>query len=86
MGTLLLSIAVVGVAVLLLALRILLVRDGEFRGTCASNNPFFQNESGTCWTCGNAPTDSCEYRDRRSGRMRSYGEGPAGNPEDCASR
>ena len=39
---LLLSLAFVGIAV-----KILLKKDGKFAGTCASNNPLFQNDEGS---------------------------------------
>ena len=62
MSTVLASIAVVGVAFILFALRILLVRGGEFRGTCASNNPYLRSEAGECWGCGKPADEDCEYR------------------------
>jgi hypothetical protein len=72
MATVLVSIGMLGAVVLLLALRILLVRDGEFRGTCASNNPYLRNEVGECLGCGKADDgeiDGCEHRDAKPGRL-----------------
>jgi hypothetical protein len=69
MATILLSIGVLGVAVVLLAMRILLVRDGEFRGTCGSNNPYLRNTVGECWACGKTEEEECEYRDAKSARV-----------------
>ena len=63
MSTILLSIAIVVASFVLLALRILLVKGGEFRGTCASNNPYLQSETGECWACGKSSDEGCEYRD-----------------------
>jgi hypothetical protein len=65
MATLLLSILILGVAVTLLALRILLVPGGEFRGACASNNPYLRKEGGECWACGKndqEQIETCEHR------------------------
>ncbi len=63
MLTILSSIAVLGVAVALIAVRILFVRDGEFRGTCATNNPYLRKKTGECWACGGKGEEDCEYRD-----------------------
>jgi hypothetical protein len=66
MATVLLSVLVLAVVVVLLAVRILLVRDGEFPGTCASNNPYLRNEIGECPGCGKADEGeiaACEHRD-----------------------
>ena len=70
MATVILSIAILGVAVCLLALRILFGR--EFRGTCASNNPYLEQEGGACWACGKSDPeaiDTCEHRDVKAGRL-----------------
>lgn len=66
MPTVLLTVLIVGLVVVLLAVRILLVRGGEFVGTCASNNPYLRNEIGECPGCGKADEGeiaSCEHRD-----------------------
>ena len=70
MTTALVAILVLGVAVGLLAVRILFVDGGEFRGTCASNNPYLRpylaKDADTCW-CGKSDpesVDDCEYRTR----------------------
>lgn len=65
MATVLVAIVVLGLAVGLLAVRILLVPGGEFRGTCASNNPFLRRRGGSCWACGKSDSgeiDDCDYR------------------------
>ncbi|MFT7589559.1 MAG: hypothetical protein ACI959_001778 [Limisphaerales bacterium] len=53
------SILIVGLAIVGLSLRILLVKDGEFRGTCATNNPMLKNQIGECTVCGSKPGDEC---------------------------
>lgn len=70
MATILLSIAVLGVAVALIGVRVLFVRDGEFRGTCASSNPYLpelRKKTGECWACGRPEDEECEYTDDRAG-------------------
>ncbi len=66
MATILLSIAVLGAAVALIAVRLFFVRDGEFRGTCASNNPYLpelRKATGECWACGEPPGGDCPRPD-----------------------
>ena len=53
--TLLIGLAFAGIA-----LRILLVKGGEFRGTCATNNPMLTNEIGECSVCGAKPDEACQ--------------------------
>ena len=43
-----------------IALRILFVKNGEFRGTCATNNPMLKNEIGECTVCGAKPGENCQ--------------------------
>jgi len=52
---LLLCLAFAGIAI-----KILLKKDGKFAGTCASNNPMFQNEKGECSFCGAKPDENCK--------------------------
>ena len=59
MSTILLTIAILGIAFALLSLRILLVKDGEFRGTCSSNNPMLRNKLGPCVACGKKEGEVC---------------------------
>ena len=43
-----------------IAIKILLKKNGEFAGTCASNNPMFQNDEGSCSFCGATPDEKCK--------------------------
>ena len=52
----LLTIGMLAIAMAGIAIKILVKKNGEFAGTCASNNPMFQNEDGGCSYCG-APKD-----------------------------
>ncbi|HRI27820.1 MAG TPA: hypothetical protein PK239_00875 [Chitinophagales bacterium] len=52
-----------GVMVLVMSgigLRLLLVKGGEFRGTCANNNPMLEKEIGKCTVCGRASGEACK--------------------------
>jgi len=54
---LLLTIGLMGLAFAGIAIKLLVKKDGEFAGTCASNNPMFKDESGSCSVCGARPQD-----------------------------
>ncbi len=41
----------------LMAVRLIFLKDGEFKGTCASQSPFLKNDGVTCSLCGKNPTD-----------------------------
>ena len=56
---LILTIGLLGLAVAGIAIKLLVKKDGEFAGTCASNNPMFQDDSGSCSVCGARPQDQC---------------------------
>lgn len=57
--TIILSIILMGLVFAGLGLRILLVKGGEFRGTCATNNPYLQKEIGDCQLCGKKAGEDC---------------------------
>lgn len=59
MATVLLSIGILGLAFAMIATRILLVKDGEFKGTCSSNNPYLKNQLGECTVCGKKVDEPC---------------------------
>ena len=52
MALILISIGFVAVFFILMSVRILFVKDGEFRGTCASQSPWLNKEGVTCGYCG----------------------------------
>ncbi len=60
METVLVSVVVLGLAFAMIATRILLVKDGEFKGTCSSNNPYLKNELGECTVCGKSVSEPCQ--------------------------
>jgi len=50
---LLLATAFIGISI-----KIILKKDGKFSGTCASNNPFLNDESKPCGICGKLPEEN----------------------------
>lgn len=56
----LLSILLVAFAVAGIAIKILLKKNGQFSGTCSSNNPLLKNEDGACGICGARPNEQCK--------------------------
>jgi hypothetical protein len=53
------SVAIMLLAFALFGIRVLLVKNGEFKGTCANNNPFMVKEGATCGVCGRVAGDPC---------------------------
>jgi hypothetical protein len=52
MLTVLLGIGVLALFFVLMSVRLLFVKDGQFKGTCASQSPFLNKEGGSCGYCG----------------------------------
>lgn len=60
MATVLASFVLLAIVFAMFATRILLVKDGEFKGTCSSNNPYLKNELGECTVCGKKVEEPCK--------------------------
>jgi len=60
MKLILLAIGLLGLAFAGIAIKIWGKKDGEFAGTCASNNPLLKNDKGSCTVCGARPTEQCQ--------------------------
>ena len=60
MEVVLLSILLLGLCFAGIAVKILLKKDGEFSGTCASNSPFLNKEGENCSLCGASPEEICK--------------------------
>lgn len=52
MAVFLLTLAVLGLFFVLMSVRLLFIKNGEFRGTCATQSPFLAKEGITCGYCG----------------------------------
>ncbi len=52
MATVLLSIGLIALFFIGMSVRLILIKKGEFKGTCASQSPFLNKEGATCGYCG----------------------------------
>lgn len=52
MTTVYLTLGFVAVFFILMSVRLIFLKGGQFKGTCASQNPFLNKEGGTCSYCG----------------------------------
>ena len=43
-----------------IAIKILVKKDGQFSGTCASNSPLLNKEGESCCICGALPDEKCQ--------------------------
>jgi len=61
MKLLLLTLGLLGLGVAGIAIKIWAKKDGEFAGTCASQNPMLNKTGESLWFCGKTPDkfDSC---------------------------
>ena len=58
--TIILSIILIGFSLIGICVKILIQKNGEFSGTCASNNPFLNKEGESCSYCGAEPGEKCK--------------------------
>ena len=59
MLTALIAIGIVGLFFVLMSVRLIFLKGGEFKGTCASQNPYLNKEGAACGYCGRLPGESC---------------------------
>ncbi|MEQ8418188.1 MULTISPECIES: hypothetical protein [Imperialibacter] len=61
MVTVLLGIGFIALFFILMSVRLIFLKNGEFKGTCASQSPFLNKEGVTCGYCGKnlQPGDAC---------------------------
>jgi hypothetical protein len=52
MATLYLTLGFLALFFVLMSVRLIFIKDGQFKGTCASQNPYLNKEGGTCSYCG----------------------------------
>ena len=62
MKLILISILLLGLCFAGIAVKLLFKKDGEFSGTCASNNPLLNKEGENCSFCGARPNEQCKDR------------------------
>jgi len=59
----LITIALLALAFAGIAIKILVKKDGQFAGTCASNNPMLSEKGASCGVCGARPEEKCQNPD-----------------------
>ena len=52
MATVLITLGFVALFFVLMSVRLIFIKNGEFKGTCASQSPFLNKEGATCGFCG----------------------------------
>ena len=60
MKLILLSISLIALCFAGIAIKLIVKKDGEFSGTCASNNPYLNKEGEACSFCGAQPDEKCK--------------------------
>ncbi|MEZ4722677.1 MAG: membrane or secreted protein [Flavobacteriales bacterium] len=60
MKIILIAIGLLGLGIAGIAVKIWGKKDGEFVGTCASNNPMLNDGNGSCSVCGAKPSEQCK--------------------------
>lgn len=60
MKLVIITIVFLAVAFAGIAIKILLQKNGEFAGTCASKNPLLNKEGEPCSFCGAEPDEKCK--------------------------
>ncbi|WP_226389817.1 hypothetical protein [Penaeicola halotolerans] len=56
MTTVFITIGFIALFFILMSVRLLFIKGGEFKGTCASQSPFLNKEGATCGFCGKTVT------------------------------
>ena len=62
--TILLSIFIITICFAAISIKMLILKDGKFSGTCASNNPLLNKEGEKCSYCGADPGDFCKKEEK----------------------
>lgn len=52
MATILLAIGFLAIFFIAMSVRLIFLKNGEFKGTCASQNPYLNKEGAACGYCG----------------------------------
>ena len=63
MGVFLITISFFAAFFILMSVRLIFLKNGEFKGTCASQNPFLNKDGEACGFCGKQPGEVCANPD-----------------------
>ena len=71
MVTVLLAMGFIALFFVLMSVRLIFLKNGEFKGTCASQSPFLNEEGTTCGYCGKPvnPGDSCADPEKKQSEV-----------------
>ncbi len=71
MATVFLGIGIVAIFFIFMSVRLLFIKNGEFKGTCASQNPYLNKDGEACGFCGRTVKagDSCRNPDNEVDKM-----------------
>ncbi|WP_338392853.1 hypothetical protein [Fulvitalea axinellae] len=61
--TIILGIVMIGLFFALMSVRLIFVKNGQFKGTCASQSPFLNKEGEKCSFCGKEPGEQCKNQE-----------------------
>ena len=56
----LITIFMLGLSLIGIAIKIIIKKNGQFSGTCASQSPFLNKEGEACGLCGALPKEKCK--------------------------
>ncbi len=57
MTTVYLTLGFVALFFIMMSVRLIFLKDGQFKGTCASQNPYLNKDGGACGYCGKKVDD-----------------------------
>ncbi len=60
MAVVIAAIVLLGIGFAGIGIKLLLKKDGQFSGTCASNSPFLNKDGEACGFCGAMPEEQCK--------------------------
>lgn len=74
MTTALIAIGLIAIFFILMSVRMIFLKNGEFKGTCASQNPYLNKEGATCGFCGKTvnPGDNCANPEKEQNVMAKF--------------
>ena len=73
MAVFLLTLAIFGAFFALMSVRLIFIKGGEFRGTCASQSPFLAKEGIACGYCGKTldAGEACPNADKQDEMLKA---------------
>jgi hypothetical protein len=69
MTTVLLGVGLIALFFVGMSVRLLFLKNGEFKGTCASQNPYLNKDGQACGFCGRQPGEACKNDDNEVNKV-----------------